>query len=62
MEELRRDAPDPSKWELTHRVPMKFNRAVLFDATLFHAASEGFGGSPDNGRLAQVFNLDIVSA
>jgi hypothetical protein len=42
---------DPSKWELVRHVPMKFNRLVLFQPWLWHAAGPGFGDSVVNGRL-----------
>ena len=42
---------DPSKWELARHVPMKFNRLVLFEPWLWHAAGPGFGDSVSNGRL-----------
>lgn len=42
---------DPSKWERTMRVPMKFNRLVLLRPWLWHTASPGFGDSLETGRL-----------
>lgn len=45
------DATDPSKWELLMRVPMKFNRLVLFRPWLWHTATPGFGDSLESGRL-----------
>lgn len=56
MEELHRDiiendSNDESAWELTMRVPMRFNRLVLLRPWFWHTAGEGFGDSLDNGRL-----------
>jgi hypothetical protein len=40
-------------WALVRFVPGKFNRAVIFDAPLFHARHprHGFGSTPEDGRL-----------
>lgn len=48
---LERDTADESKWELTLRIPMRFNRLVLLRPWLWHTAGESFGDSPENGRL-----------
>lgn len=48
---LDRDSTDDSKWELTMRVPMRFNRLVLLRPWLWHTAGECFGDEPENGRL-----------
>lgn len=45
------DGLDDSKWELTMRVPMRFNRLVLFRPWLWHTAGENFGDTPENARL-----------
>ena len=45
---------DPTKWELVRRVPMKFNRLVLFRPWQWHNATPGFGDRPENGRLIYV--------
>lgn len=45
---------DISEWELIKRVPMRFNRAVVFDSRLYHSASLRFGfGEGDHARLIQ---------
>lgn len=51
---------DASKWELTRRVPAKFNRLVLFRPWLWHNAGPGFGDSVENGRLIYVISYDEV--
>ena len=50
-EVLDRDSTDASKWELTMRVPMRFNRLVLLRPWLWHTAGPAFGDSLENGRL-----------
>jgi hypothetical protein len=42
---------DPTQWELTRHVEMKFNRLVLFRPWLWHMADDGFGDRVANGRL-----------
>jgi hypothetical protein len=48
---IEKDSVDDSKWELTTRIPMRFNRLVLLRPWLWHTAGPGFGDSPENGRL-----------
>lgn len=48
---LKRDGTDDSKWEMTHRVPMRFNRLLLLRPWLWHTAGENFGDTLENGRL-----------
>lgn len=48
---LDRDGTDDSKWEMTMRVPMRFNRLVLLRPWLWHTAGENFGDTIENGRL-----------
>jgi len=48
---LERDGTDDSKWEMTMRVPMRYNRLVLLRPWLWHTAGEAFGDSMENGRL-----------
>ena len=48
---LDRDALDRSKWELSMRVPMRFNRLVLVQPQYWHTAGESFGSSVEDGRL-----------
>lgn len=44
---------DPEVWELIDVVEGKYNRAVIFDAPLFHARHpiEGIGSNNEEGRL-----------
>lgn len=48
---IERDGTDPSKWEMTMRVPMRFNRLVLLRPWLWHTACPAFGDRYENGRL-----------
>jgi hypothetical protein len=48
---MDRDTNDDSKWEMTMRVPMRFNRLVLLRPWLWHTAGESFGNSLADGRL-----------
>lgn len=48
---IERDSSDDSAWELTMRVPMRFNRLVLLRPWLWHTAGEAFGDRLENGRL-----------
>ncbi len=48
---LERDGTNDSKWEMTQRVPMRFNRLLLLRPWLWHTAGENFGDTLENGRL-----------
>jgi hypothetical protein len=43
----------PEHWEQLHFVPGKYNRALIFDAPLFHSRlpKHGFGATPEDGRM-----------
>lgn len=53
---VRKDWADISKWEQIDFVPMKFNRAVMYDSTLFHSRYpfEAFGTCLEDCRLVLV--------
>ena len=51
---VERDSLDEAAWELTMRVPMRFNRLVMLRPWLWHTAGPGFGDSAQNGRLIYV--------
>lgn len=57
---LERDGIDDAKWELTMRIPMRFNRLLLLRPWLWHTAGENFGDSLENGRL--VYLMFFASA
>ncbi|MEO7065339.1 MAG: DUF6445 family protein [Rhodanobacter sp.] len=48
---IEKDSNDDSKWEMTMRVPMRFNRLVMLRPWLWHTAGAGFGDRIENGRL-----------
>jgi|LauGreSuBDMM15SN_2_FD.fasta_scaffold00193_8 hypothetical protein len=50
---------DPTEFELVDVVGNVFNRLVLFDAHMIHAASTYFGNRLENGRLFQLFFFDL---
>lgn len=58
--DILEDTLDDSRWELTMRVPMRFNRLVLLRPWLWHTAGESFGTSLQDGRL--VYLMFFASA
>ena len=50
---------DSTEFELVDVVGNVYNRIVLFDAKMIHAASTYFGNSLENGRLFQIFFFDL---
>jgi hypothetical protein len=50
---------DPTEFEVVDVVGNVYNRLVLFDAKMFHAASNYFGTTKENGRLFQLFFFDL---
>ena len=48
---MERESADDSKWEMTMRVPMRYNRLILLRPWLWHTAGESFGDTPENARL-----------
>lgn len=58
LEELKEDmvSRDPDKWEQLDMVEGKYNRALIFEAPLFHSRYplEGIGKTSDEGRLVWV--------
>lgn len=49
--DVLRDTSDVSKWEMTLRIPMRYNRLLLLRPWLWHTAGESFGDTMENGRL-----------
>lgn len=45
-------------WEPVFEAPLRFNRLVVFRSDFFHAISELFGDTPENGRLVQLFHFE----
>lgn len=50
---------DRAQFEMVDTVGNVYNRLVLFDAHLIHAATAYFGDSKENGRLFQLFFFDL---
>ena len=48
---IERDSNDDTQWEMTMRVPMRFNRLILLRPWLWHTAGQAFGDNAENGRL-----------
>ncbi|SNY49638.1 hypothetical protein SAMN06297280_1487 [Arsukibacterium tuosuense] len=57
---LATDSNDDSKWEMTHRIPMRFNRLILLRPWLWHSAGESFGTTIENSRM--VYLMFFASA
>lgn len=51
---VNRDTLHGARWERVMRVPMRFNRLILFSPWLFHNSADGFGASADTGRLVHL--------
>ena len=50
---------DSTEFDLVDVVGNVYNRLVLFDAQVIHAASTYFGTTKENGRLFQLFFFDL---
>jgi len=59
---VSKDSLDDSKWEMTMRVPMRFNRLILLRPWLWHTAGESFGDTPENGRLVYLMFFESLQA
>lgn len=57
IEQVCSDGFNMDKWEEVDRVPYKFNRLIVFDSNLFHAAAAGFGHSQESAKLTQNFRF-----
>jgi len=51
---VNKDTMHPAKWALTMRVPMRFNRLILFSPWMFHNSGVAFGKSHEDGRLVNL--------
>ena len=50
---------DSTQFELVDTVGNMYNRLILFDSKMIHAAPVYFGNNMENGRLFQLFFFDI---
>jgi hypothetical protein len=61
FEKVRNDWNDAAQWEQRSLVPLRLNRATIYESALFHSRYpfEAFGSTPEDGRLVAVafFNL-----
>ncbi len=55
---VNKDTTSPSKWERTMRVPIRFNRLILFSPWQFHTAAPGFGKILEDSRLVMLLFFD----
>lgn len=62
QEVVNKDTAKPAKWERTMRVPIRFNRLLLFSPWQFHNAAPGFGRSDEDGRLVMLLFFEMVAA
>jgi hypothetical protein len=53
---------DPTAWELVDTVANVYNRLVIWDSKLIHAASSYFGDDIRNSRLFHLYFFDAVRA
>lgn len=56
LEQVKGDWNRRGAWRMRELVPIRFNRAILFESTLFHSRYpfEAFGSGFDDGRLVAV--------
>lgn len=56
LDAVKDDMNDESAWEMRGIVPMRFNRATIYESSLFHSRwpFAGFGSCPEDGRLVAV--------
>lgn len=55
---VNKDTAYPAKWERTMRVPVRFNRLLLFSPWQFHTAAPGFGKTQEDSRLVMLLFFD----
>jgi len=60
FETMNRDSNDESKWNISKKYDMKFNRCMIEDANLIHASipKQGFGTTIEDGRLVFISFFD----
>ena len=51
---------DDSKWEMTMRVPMRFNRLLMLRPWMWHTAGEAFGNPLEDGRLVYLLFFEVA--
>jgi hypothetical protein len=55
-ERIRHDWNDETAWKLVDLIPLKFNRAAIYEGALFHSRFplRAFGATPEEGRLIAI--------
>jgi hypothetical protein len=65
MDEMKSDmvSRDPDKWEQVDYVRGQKNRALIFDAPLFHTRFplDGIGATPEDARIVWVTHFHKIS-
>lgn len=59
---VNKDTTQPAKWERIMRVPMRFNRLVLFSPWQFHTSAPGFGLADEDARLVMLLFFERKSS
>lgn len=56
LDKVKDSWDNEDEWEMTQYVPMKFNRATIYESRLFHSRYpfDAFGSTPEDGRLIAV--------
>ncbi len=64
LEQVQGDWNDESAWVQRQRVPLQFNRAVIYESALFHSRYpfSAFGEGPEDGRLIGVAFFSMAGA
>ncbi|MEM7638198.1 MAG: DUF6445 family protein [Pseudomonadota bacterium] len=60
LKSVMADSTQPDAWEETMKLPMKYNRLVLFRGYLWHDAGRSFGTTPETGRLIMPLFFETV--
>ena len=55
---VNKDTNSPARWERVMRVPIRFNRLILFSPWQFHNAAPGFGKTLEDSRLVMLLFFD----
>ena len=56
---IMNDGNDNTKWSLVDYIGYKYNRLVIYDSRLWHAANNYFGDTLKNSRLFQCFFFKV---
>lgn len=61
-EKVQNDWNDESKWTAVEKVPMAFNRGLIYESAIFHSRHpfEAFGTTPETGRLVAIAFFNVL--